>query len=312
VLRVKWASVILAACLISDTSYAETSQVCVDLARALTSVSVNMTDERFRSIEYYANCESSSRSSNAGFDAVAAVFSLGGKWSDEKKRQVCSKNFRDNGLSVQTYSSATVIFDKALGVITQCLAHPGWTIKYSGTKNSFGLTINAAEKNGNDIEAIEIEPPDSLTCKNVPSKFPYTVTPTKPVALFCRRTPKIQIVDRVSVESAQDATINLILSDGPYPITLPGYTTSVFDELKARVDELGTAQSLLSTNLQTWPNGKNETKRATPYGRDRHETTCEDGYYAVGVAVWNNGIDHARDAVNDVQLICRKLNTGER
>src|SRR5262249_52388841 len=76
--------------------------------------------------------------------------------------------------------------------------------------------------------------------------FPFRVTSTDYVSMTCNRDVKTQPVGNLVITSAPEATLNLRLADGAFPISLKGYTSSPLDAIR---DELATLRDDLQTQL---------------------------------------------------------------
>jgi hypothetical protein len=233
---------LLASVVISSPALAQgpSAQSCNALANTIAAgYTSSFSDRDFKALRYYATCESNESSSSGGLSIGYSAFSLGANFSGARSSQLCQQSREDLGIHDTEYNYTKVIFTQALATIDRCLelAAKSWNIKYTqvGT-DAVALTLSNGATNGGRLLGAEAVPPASLVCNPALPSAPVDITSGAPFSTICYRTPNTQLVDGVQLTSAQDATIDLRLDDGPFLIPLRGYQSSVLQKLQQRID----------------------------------------------------------------------------
>ena len=181
---------------------------CVSLANTIgAGYSVNFSDKQFNAVKYYANCEASSSAPAGALNLAYGAFSLGLQYSDQQKKDFCSKSLDAYNISSQDYNSTKIVFNQALATINLCLekASRQWAINFRQiSKDAVSLSVGNLATSGSDLAGIDIIPPNSMTCDGAPTTFPFHATSTNYVSMTCVRGATVQIVDGVQVTSAPE------------------------------------------------------------------------------------------------------------
>jgi hypothetical protein len=131
--------------------------------------------------------------------------------------------------------------------------------------------------------------------------------------MTCSRQATVQVVDGVQVTSAPDVTLNLRLADGAFPIALPGYSSSKFDDLRKQVEAVEKADKQAIDDLRNalaaakWGGDKDTAEFRGDWDK-AYDGRCDPGYYVVGVKAWASTAELGKGAIYKLQLDCRKLN----
>jgi hypothetical protein len=301
----------------SPTLAQVTGDNCVSLANTIgAGYSSSFSDRQFNALKYYANCEASQSNPSAGLNLGFGAFSLGAKYGDQQQKEFCSKSFDKYDISNQDYNTTKIVFNQALATINLCLekASRQWAINVRQiAKDAISLAIGNLSTSGGDLVGIDILPPNSMTCEGAPTNFPFRTTSTNYVSMTCSRQATVQIVDGVQVSSAPDVTLNLRLADGPFPIALPGYTSSALDAIRKKIDSVEQASKKGIDDLRnalasaTWGGAKDSPPfRGLPDAPN--PGSCDAGYYVVGMKAWAGTASLGGGNIYQIQLDCRKLN----
>jgi hypothetical protein len=287
-----------------------TSDACVKLADTIAAgYSVSFSDKQFEAARYFANCEATQSNSGGGLNIGYAAFSLGAKYDEAKKRDYCSKSFDSYNIKSTEYNSVKIIFTQALATIDKCLeaAAKGWAIRYEQiTKDSVSLNVSNGGSSGGQLLGIDIIPAGALTCEPGLPASALVITSTAPFATTCTRTPVTQVVDGITTSSAKEAVLNLRLSDGPFPIKLPEYSSSILDGINKRIDavraDIAAQVEQLRGNLKKSGSGSINVINS-------RDATCGEGEYLVGF-FFNDQPGLGHGALWGPQARCRKLSLG--
>lgn len=193
-----------------------------------------------------------------GLSIGYSAFSLGANYSEAHNSKLCQQSRQSLGIHDTEYNSTKIIFTQALTTIDRCLelAAKGWDIKYTQVgSDAVSLTMSHGGANGGRLLGAEAVPPSSLTCSPQLPTQPTDITAVAPFSAICYRTPTSQLVDGVQLTSAQDATIDLRLDDGPFLIPLKGYQSSVVKQLQQKIDAAAADVSVQISQLRNDPGG---------------------------------------------------------
>ncbi|MFQ6238250.1 hypothetical protein [Sinorhizobium meliloti] len=291
------------------------ARVCVELAKAIVAKDVvTLTDKQYTAMNRYAFCEAKSSSSGATLDVAYKAFSLGGTYSDEEKNKLCTTSASDLGFSEFDYRTAIQYFSEALPTIDKCLtaANAGWNVNYQAIqKDAVSLGVSHSAETGGIIHGIDIISSGDFSCSGVPENtaFPFTVLPTKPLTMTCIRKPTKTMVAGVEVTSSNDATVNLRFASGPLPITLKGYSGSVWDKLSLDIQKVQQATTTANDRMNAysqalirWAGGEAEAQAGT------NKATCPEGQYVAGVqGIDTDGGRFCVSCISHVKIFCRPL-----
>jgi len=301
---------LVASSLFPAASYATERELaqCTKLAREIAvGESVTYTSSEINAMKYFAACEASNSSSNSTLNIGYGAFSLGGTYDDAKSKQMCTQTLQQLGIDITTYNKTKIIFNRALDTIDKCIAaaNHGWNVDYKIFQpNAIALGLSHGGDPGGSLKNISIFPRNSLTCEGIPEKLPVTVTTTQPVNLTCTRTPKEQIVDGVTIESAKDATIILQLGASPLPITLPGYSGSIFNSINEQLRTMQQAVGALQKDADSLRRDSGNETQLISGGAQK----CPAGQVVVGIEGLD--IDNGRyctTCISSIKIFCRPI-----
>jgi hypothetical protein len=286
---------------------------CIDLAKSIVARdSVQLTDQQYDALAHYAYCEATSQSDSHSLSIAYKAFSLGGVLGKEERKEFCKKSLTDIGISRSEYQKTTIFFSQALATIDKCLAaaEAGWTVNYQQIqKDAISLGIKHLGETGGVLHGVDVIPKQALDCEGIPEKLPITVTADQPITITCVRTPDIQFVHGREIRSAQDATLNLRFANGPLPLTLRGYSDSIFDQISAEIvaikESLAETQAQIATYSQNLAKWEGDEKQVTSINQ---KMLCPDGQYVVGI--YGEDRDHGKfctTCISAVRFYCRPL-----
>lgn len=290
-------------------------QTCKDLADTVgAGYSTYLNTNRRAALNYYAKCESKSNASKAGVNLAYDGFGLGLDYSDDTKSAQCTQAKNSFSIDESEYAQVKQVFKAGLDVVSQCLtlASRGWDIKTTGYKDAVSVNIANTAANGGTLKGVDIiggGGPTAMTCKSLPTKFPVKIG-SSGLSTLCTRIPTQQLVDGTTYSQADDAFVNLQLSDGPIAIPLPGYKTSALqtvngniDTLQKQVAELQAKMAALGGGLKT---GGSESYNPGKAFLNSDAAFCPAGSYMVSIlSRSDSGGPHG--ITSQVQPICRSV-----
>lgn len=254
-------------------------QTCIDLASTVASgLTTNLSLREMNALRHYANCNSSQSTGSAGLNVAYESFGLGARYDETRKKSECTKDDRTLGFTSVDLRNAKVVFEQGLATVNLCLekAARSWSIVARQTSpDSVSFSLSNLSSSGADLAGIDIIPEGALKCVGAPQTFPLRVTSTNYVSMTCQREVVRNAVEGITISTAQDVTLVLRLADGPFPISLKGYSTSPFDALRREV-------ATLRSDLDAYIKQTNDVL----YGGSEvpiENGTCPPGTYASGV-----------------------------
>ncbi|MBR1065733.1 hypothetical protein [Bradyrhizobium liaoningense] len=230
-----------------------TGQTCVDLATTVgQGLTYSLSQKQLDAMRHYANCRASSSQAGGGLDITYGGFGLGGKYSEARAKAECTQDDQQLGFSSLDIQVAKRVFDQGLATVNLCLekASKSWSISAKAISNdSISVSVANLSPSGADILGIDILPENSLKCLGAPTTFPLRLTAQTTISMTCYRDVKTQTIENVIVSSTADATLNLRLADGPFPISLKGYSASPFDDIKKELTALRAKLSAVENSI---------------------------------------------------------------
>lgn len=224
------------------TAQGVSGQTCVDIATTVgQGLTYNLSQKQLDAMRHYANCRASSSQAGGGVDITYGGFGLGGKYSEARANAECTQDDQALGYSTLDIQIGKRVFDQGLATVNLCLekAAKSWAISAKATTtDSISVSVANLSPSGADILGIDILPENSLKCSGAPASFPLRLTAQTTVSMTCYRDVKTQTIDNVIVTSTADATLNLRLVDGPFPLSLKGYSASPLDDIKKELAAL--------------------------------------------------------------------------
>src|SRR5262249_38628837 len=158
-----------------------------------------------------------------------------------RQKSECTQDQSKLGYSSTELQVAKRVFDQGLATVNLCLekAARSWAINARAISNdSISFSVANLSTSGADLLGIDIIPDNSLKCIGTPTTFPMRLTAQTTVSMTCMRDVKSQTLDDMIITSTADATLNLRLADGPFPISLKGYTNSPIEALRREIGAL--------------------------------------------------------------------------
>jgi hypothetical protein len=219
------------------------------IARNETS---EFTAMQYSALKYAALCQMHQTTKSASLDVAYQAFSLGGSMNNNERSALCSKSFEQNGIDYANLNYSSTIFDASLGTIDKCIgaAERGWKITYDQVhKDAVSLSVANLATGGSQLLGIDMLPAGSMSCDGSPTRFPIVVTSTNALAMTCTRVVTSTVVDGVAVNSAPDVTLNLRLAEGPFPIRMKGYNSSVLEQIKQNIAKISSDVAALSRTI---------------------------------------------------------------
>lgn len=307
------ASVLLSMSVTAHAQNGIDGNTCVALAKVIVApIAVTLTERQTNAMRRYARCEASASASQDAIDVAYEAFTLGWSQSDENQHNSCEQSDTDFGYDETDYRQAAQYFFQSLPTIEKCLiaADDGWQFNYQPIpRDAISLGLSHTGETGGVIHGIDLLSSGTFTCVGLPETFPVTVLPTSPITMTCQREPTVTRLSGVEMTTSQDATVNFRLGSGPLPLTLPGYSSSVLDQINAsvsavenRVSDIDERMARYGEALGRWAGD------VTPRKAGRSKADCPDGQYVAGI----QGIDEdngrvCAECLTHVQVFCRPL-----
>lgn len=283
---------------VSTASAQVTGQTCTDLATTVAAgLTYSFTANELNAMRHYANCSSSQSSSASGLDITYGAFGLGAKYDEARKKAQCTQDEQKLGFSSTEIRQAKMVFDQGLATVNLCLdkAAKNWSIVARQiSADSISIAVSNLHTSGGALAGIDIIPANSMQCLPMPTTFPLQLTSTNYLTMTCVREVKQTVVDNMTVSSTSDATLNLRLADGPFPIYLKGYTSSPLDGVKKDLTALRNDLIKIQKTLY-------EGSDVVIPGN-----SCPPGTYAVSLSTVSVGGGRA-GFVESAQISCKAL-----
>ncbi|HSE37312.1 MAG TPA: hypothetical protein VLG74_08425 [Blastocatellia bacterium] len=304
-----------AAAVASTSTFAQapSGDTCLKLANTIAAgYSTSFSDRQFNALRYYATCNASASASSTGVNIGYAAFSLGVKLDDAQAKAYCGKAIDAYDIQATEYNSVKIVFNQALATIDKCLeaANRGWNIKYEQVApDSVSLNISHGGASGGRLLGIDIIPATALQCSPALPSSEVTVTATTPFATTCSRTPTTNIVDGIQLTSAADAVLNLRLADGPMPIRMAGYSSTVLQRLEQKIEAVR-SEMIANFKVKLVDRQKDREYQQPEFWNSQATThpsfTCPEKNVLVGIELDMLGMSNVRSPTR-IKYICREL-----
>jgi len=270
-----WVSIVGGTSFHSALAQGITADHCLDLAREVArGEAVSFSEEHYRALGYFIQCERSSLANTASAKALIKAFSISGDYSQNHEQAACEEGFQAHGISGSAYNSATLIFDRGLDSVDACneLAANNWLIEVERIhKHAVSFSIAFKGTTPSELRGIDLIPKDEISCygdetiHELPTKIHAT-----PVTFTCERESYTTSFQNIVVETAPEVTVNLRLAERPFPVHVAAFTASPMQGIERRLGEMNQQITDIHAALRNLRQQTNTRSREVQQIRDNY------------------------------------------